>query len=67
MKYDFTTVLDRSGRDCLAADKIPFAGLSVDPGFDTIPMWIADMAFPTAPAILRLPEFRLLPPVGGVR
>ena len=65
MKYDFTTVLDRSGRDCLAADKIPFAGLSVDPGFDTIPMWIADMAFPTAPAILRAMTDRLAFPNFG--
>ena len=52
MKYDFTTVLDRSGIDCLAADKIPFPGLKVDECFDTIPMWIADMSFPAAPPIL---------------
>ena len=52
MKYDFTTILDRAGHDCLAADKIPFEGLTVDPGFDAIPMWIADMAFPTAPPVL---------------
>ena len=52
MKYDFTTVLDRRGHDCLAADRIPFEGVRPDPGFDVIPMWIADMAFPTAPPIL---------------
>ena len=68
MKYDFTTVLDRSGRDCLAADKIPFPGLRVDPGFDVIPMWIADMAFPTAPPVmdairkrLEMPNFGYFP------
>ena len=68
MKYDFTTVLDRSGRDCLAADKIPFPGLRVDEGFDVIPMWIADMAFPTAPPVmdairkrLELPNFGYFP------
>ena len=68
MKYDFTTVLDRSGCDCLAADKIPFSGLRVDPGFDVIPMWIADMAFPTAPPVmdairkrLELPNFGYFP------
>ena len=68
MKYDFTTVLDRAGRDCLAADKIPFPGLKVDPGFDVIPMWIADMAFPTAPPVmdairrrLELPNFGYFP------
>jgi len=52
MKYDFTTILDRAGHDCLAADRIPFPGLTVDEGFDTIPMWIADMSFPTAPPVL---------------
>ena len=68
MKYDFTTVLDRAGRDCLAADKIPFPGLKVDEGFDVIPMWIADMAFPTAPPVmdaitrrLGLPNFGYFP------
>ncbi|MBR6352984.1 MAG: aminotransferase class I/II-fold pyridoxal phosphate-dependent enzyme [Oscillospiraceae bacterium] len=68
MKYDFTTVLDRSGRDCLAADKIPFPGLRVDEGFDVIPMWIADMAFPTAPPVmdairkrLEMPNFGYFP------
>ena len=52
MKYDFTTVLDRAGHDCLAADKIPFENVQPDAGFDAIPMWIADMAFPTAPPVL---------------
>ena len=52
MKYDFTTVLDRTGRDSLAADKIPFYDLRVDEGFSTIPMWIADMSFPTAPPVM---------------
>ena len=52
MKYDFTTVLDRSGHDLIATDRIPFEGLSVDEGFDAIPMWIADMSFPTAPPVM---------------
>ena len=52
MKYDFTTVLDRRGQDSTAADKIPFSGLTVDEGFDTIPMWIADMSFPAAPPVM---------------
>jgi len=51
MKYDFTSILDRAGKDSLAADVIPFEGLSVDEGFDAIPMWIADMSFPVAPCI----------------
>ena len=52
MKYDFSSVLNRAGKDSLAADKIPFEGLAVDRGFSTIPMWIADMSFPTAPPVL---------------
>ena len=68
MKYDFTTILDRRGKDSLAADKIPFAGLSVDPGFSTIPMWIADMSFVAAPPVmealykrLEMPNFGYFP------
>ena len=52
MKYDFTTVLDRRGRDSTAADVIPFKGFQVDEGFDPIPMWIADMSFKAAPAVM---------------
>ena len=68
MKYDFTTILDRRGKDSLAADKIPFEGLSVDPGFSAIPMWIADMSFVTAPPVmealykrLEMPNFGYFP------
>ena len=52
MKYDFTTVLDRRGRGSTAADVIPFKGFQVDEGFDPIPMWIADMSFKAAPAVM---------------
>ncbi|MBQ9686710.1 MAG: aminotransferase class I/II-fold pyridoxal phosphate-dependent enzyme [Oscillospiraceae bacterium] len=68
MTYDFTTILDRAGHDCLAADSIPFPDARVDEGFDVIPMWIADMAFPTAPPVmdairkrLELPNFGYFP------
>lgn len=68
MKYDFSTILDRRGRDSLAADKIPFDGLSVDEGFSPIPMWIADMSFPAAPPVmeaiyrrLEMPNFGYFP------
>ena len=52
MKYDFTTVLDRRGRDSTAADVIPFKDFHVDEGFNPIPMWIADMSFKAAPAVM---------------
>ena len=65
MNYDFTTVLSRAGHDCLAAEKIPFPGVEVAPGFDPIPMWVADMSFPTAPAILAAINARLSEPHFG--
>ena len=52
MKFDFTTVLDRRGKDSTAADIIPFKDFKVDEGFDPIPMWIADMSFKAAPAVM---------------
>ena len=54
MKYDFTSILDRTGKDAIALDgpglskKVP--GLPKD-GFDFIPMWVADMNFPTVPSV----------------
>ena len=58
MKYDFTTVMDRLGKDAMAVD-LPasgedggfFAGAKVKEGFSIIPMWVADMNFPTVPAV----------------
>lgn len=55
MKYDFTTIMDRRGHDALAVDSLG-SGMASAPdlpkeGFDAIPMWVADMNFPTAPAI----------------
>ena len=55
LRYDFTSNLDRRGRDALAVDAIGgmggFAPEAPEEGFDPIPMWVADMNFPTAPAI----------------
>lgn len=55
MKYDFTTVMDRSGKDSIAVDINAWSGAIVNAerraGFDTIPMWVADMNFPTAPSV----------------
>ena len=51
MNYDFTTVLNRTGRDSLASDLIPFDDIKPDAGFSTIPMWIADMSFKVAPSV----------------
>lgn len=51
MKYDFTSIMDRKGRDSIAADLIPIPGGIVGEGFDPIPMWVADMNFPTVPTV----------------
>ena len=53
MKYDFTSVIDRMGRDALAVEALGQPGFPARPreGFDPIPMWVADMNFPTCPAI----------------
>ena len=54
MKYDFTSIIDRRGRDAIAVDGLKGDGFSPAPpkeGFDAIPMWVADMNFPTVPTI----------------
>lgn len=65
MKYDFTSVLDRRGRDSVAADIIPFEGYSVREGIRPISMWIADMSFPVAPAVTRAIQRRMEMPNYG--
>ena len=53
MKYDFTSVIDRMGKAALAVEALGQPGFPARPreGFDAIPMWVADMNFPTCPAI----------------
>lgn len=55
MKYDFTSIIDRRGKDAIAVDglgTIPgFAPSKPKEGFDAIPMWVADMNFPTVHTI----------------
>ena len=53
MKYDFTSILDRKGKDAIAVDLVRDGGAYPAPreGFDVIPMWIADMNFPVVPTI----------------
>ena len=52
MKYDFTTIMDRRGKDSVAVDVIPMADVEVKEGFSKIPMWVADMNFATVPTII---------------
>ena len=54
MKYDFTSILDRHGKDAIAVDMIGAPGSPYPApreGFDAIPMWVADMNFPVCPTI----------------
>ena len=69
LKFDFETILDRHGKDALAVD-----GLGTNPGFtpdkpendfDSIPMWVADMSFATAPSIISAIADRLNHPLFG--
>ena len=55
MKYDFTSIMDRRGMDATAVDSVGVPGSGAPagprPGFDVIPMWVADMNFPACPTI----------------
>ena len=55
MRYDFTTLPDRRGKDAIAVDMVGipggFAPAGPREGFSLIPMWVADMNFPACPAI----------------
>lgn len=55
MPYDFTSIMDRHGHDAIAVDGLGsmpgMAPAAPGPGFDAIPMWVADMNFPTCPTI----------------
>lgn len=56
MKYDFSSLLDRRGWDAIALEAPgtgEFAPGGPKEGFDVIPMWVADMNFPTAPSVKR--------------
>ena len=54
MKYDFTSIMDRHGKDAIALDGLGLSEMTPAPpkdGHDFIPMWVADMNFPTVPTI----------------
>ena len=53
MRYDFTSHMERHGKDSIAVDGLGtgFAPAPPEEGFDVIPMWVADMNFPTVPTV----------------
>lgn len=68
MTYDFTTIMDRKGRDALAVDGLgvlPGAPGAPKNGFDAIPMWVADMNFPALPTIAEAIVQRVAHPAFG--
>ena len=73
MTYEFTSIIDRTGKDALAVE-MPAAAresgegyfsVPLKEGFDAIPMWVADMNFATAPSIPAAIKERLEHPVYG--
>jgi cystathionine beta-lyase len=67
MQFDFTSVLDRRGKDALAVDAIGANGMFPAPkeGFDIIPMWVADMNFPVVSSVQKAISERLQHPTFG--
>lgn len=55
MKFDFTTIIDRRGKESKGYDSLGKKGAPTTPknGFDPIPMWVSDMDFPVAPSITK--------------
>jgi len=69
MKYDFTSIIERHGKDAIAvdppADSVYRKGIVVKDGLDHIPMWVADMNFPACPTIIQAMQERVLHPAYG--
>ncbi len=65
MKYNFTDIINRNGKDAIAAEVIPYEGMQVKEGFSRIPMWVADMNFATVPSIPRRIAERAAHPLYG--
>ena len=68
MTYDFTSIIDRKGKDALAVEAVNFTGtteVTTKEGFSRIPMWVADMNFATVPTIQKAIIERVKHPLFG--
>lgn len=65
MRYDFTSIIDRQGKDSIAVDVIPFPDARIQEGFSKISMWVADMNYATVPSIQKAIAERLEHPAFG--
>lgn len=50
-KFDWESIIDRSGTHAFAVDIMPIPGAEIKEGFSRLPMWVADMNFETVPTI----------------
>jgi len=67
MKFDFESIMERSGMDAIAVDELGkgWAPGAPKEGFDAIPMWVADMNFPTVPTVCETVRERVEHPAFG--
>ena len=69
MRFDFETIPDRHNHDALAVDGLGdgsgFAPARPKDGFSSIPLWVADMSFATAPSVTRAMHERIDHPFFG--
>jgi len=67
MKYDFTSIIDRRGKDAVAVEpeSEEYAPKHPEEGYDFIPMWVADMNFPVVPSVTKALTERLSHPTYG--
>ena len=67
MQYDFESIIERRGKDALAVDALGTGWAPANPkdGFDPIPMWVADMNFPTVPTVCEAIRARVDHPAFG--
>ena len=68
MKYNFDERIERSGTGCVKWDAAPprqTGGWPLPGGKDLIPLWVADMDFAVAPAILKAVRQRAEHPIFG--
>ena len=55
MKYDFSTPIERKDTDCVSMELMK----QTTGRDDLMPLWIADMGFPTPPFVIKAIEKRL--------
>ncbi len=69
MRFDFTTIPNRHNHDAIAIDGLGdgagFAPARPREGFSSIPLWVADMSFATAPSVTRAMHERIDHPFFG--